>query len=60
MSRELTAVVAGHICLDIIPQFDTLLPGEFASLFQPGRLIEVGPAILSTGGARLEYRPGAA
>ena len=51
MSLELTAVVAGHICLDIIPQFDTLLPGEFASLFQPGRLIEVGPAILSTGGA---------
>ena len=51
MSLELSAVVAGHICLDIIPQFDTLLPGEFASLFQPGRLIEVGPAVLSTGGA---------
>jgi sugar/nucleoside kinase (ribokinase family) len=51
VSLELSAVVAGHICLDIIPQFDTLLPGEFASLFQPGRLIEVGPAVLSTGGA---------
>jgi len=51
MSLKLTAVVAGHICLDIIPQFDTLSPGEFASLFQPGRLIELGPAILSTGGA---------
>lgn len=39
------AIVAGHICLDIIPEIDhpfTLLPG---------RLFEVGPALLATGGA---------
>ncbi len=38
-------VVAGHICLDIIPKF--LSDAEIA----PGRLIEVGAADLSTGGA---------
>lgn len=39
------ALVAGHICLDIIPE----LGGHVA--FEPGRLIEAGPAVLSTGGA---------
>lgn len=39
------AVVAGHICLDIIPA----LPPYVA--FEPGRLVEAGAATLSTGGA---------
>src|SRR5450756_407654 len=39
------AVVAGHICLDIIPEIDH--PFELT----PGRLFEVGPPILGTGGA---------
>ncbi len=39
-------VVAGHICLDIIPT----LTGD-APLLAPGRLVEAGPAVLSTGGA---------
>ncbi len=43
-------VVAGHICLDITPDF-----GERSvhldSLFVPGRLSEVGNAAMSTGGA---------
>jgi sugar/nucleoside kinase (ribokinase family) len=39
------AVVAGHICLDIIPT----LVGD-ALVFAPGRLIEAGKAILATGG----------
>lgn len=41
----LDALVAGHICLDIIPA----LQGKVS--FEPGRLIEVGAATLSTGGA---------
>jgi len=40
-----SAVVAGHICLDIIPDIDH--PFEL----DPGRLYEVGAATLSTGGA---------
>jgi sugar/nucleoside kinase (ribokinase family) len=45
------AIVAGHLCLDIIPHFETG-PGEDpADYLLPGRLTEVGPATLSTGGA---------
>ncbi len=43
-------VVAGHICLDIIPE----LPDTGARLDQllaPGRLTAIGPATVSTGGA---------
>lgn len=43
-------VVAGHICLDVIPGLDHLAPGSFKDLFQPGRLITAGPALFSTGG----------
>lgn len=39
------AVVAGHICLDIIPHFD-----HHISL-DPGRLYEVGSPTIATGGA---------
>ncbi len=45
MLKNLDAVVAGHICLDIIP---TLHSHSFE--FDPGKLQEVGPAVLSTGG----------
>lgn len=38
-------VVAGHLCLDVIPEF------KGPSDILPGRLIEVGPARFSTGGA---------
>jgi sugar/nucleoside kinase (ribokinase family) len=44
-----SCVVAGHICLDVIP---TLLTKEnFESIFRPGRLLEAGPVVISTGGA---------
>jgi sugar/nucleoside kinase (ribokinase family) len=39
------AIVAGHACLDIIPQ---LVHDQLA--FTPGTLAEVGPATVSTGG----------
>ncbi len=42
--------VAGHVCLDIIPPFDGPKK-NFNKLILPGKLIEVGPAIISTGGA---------
>lgn len=46
-----SAVVAGHICLDIIPGFDTVPDGQFLSLLRPGKMITAGPATLATGGA---------
>ena len=39
------AVVAGHICLDVIPAIDHQI------VLEPGRLFEVGPATIATGGA---------
>jgi len=44
-------VVAGHICLDIIPQFTTDAGHSVTDYLAPGRMSEVGPAALSTGGA---------
>ena len=44
------AVIAGHICLDVIPDLSTQAGAEFDKLFQPGRLVEVGPVLFSTGG----------
>jgi sugar/nucleoside kinase (ribokinase family) len=45
------AVVAGHLCLDVIP---TLSVGSerrtFASMIRPSSLTVIGPVILSTGG----------
>jgi sugar/nucleoside kinase (ribokinase family) len=43
-------IVAGHICLDIIP---TIRGGQIGldALFVPGKLVDVGKAVISTGGA---------
>ncbi|KQX48807.1 carbohydrate kinase [Paenibacillus sp. Root444D2] len=43
-------IVAGHICLDIIP---TIRGGQIGldELFVPGKLVDVGKAVISTGGA---------
>ncbi len=45
MQKTCDAVVAGHICLDIIPS----IAHELIA-FSPGRLLEIGPALVSTGG----------
>ncbi len=43
-------VVAGHICLDIIPTLEQR-QSSIESLLQPGKLVKIGPAVISTGGA---------
>lgn len=43
-------VVAGHICLDVIPSLQ-IKEGGFQQAFMPGKLVETGAALLSTGGA---------
>jgi sugar/nucleoside kinase (ribokinase family) len=42
-------VVAGHICLDVIPTFPELISKPQTSI-EPGQLREVGPAAYMTGG----------
>ncbi len=43
--EPIEAIVAGHICLDIIPTLTGTTTG-----FAPGKLIEAGKALLATGG----------
>ena len=45
------AILAGHICLDIAPDFSSLEEGQFQRLFQPGRLLQTNTINLSTGGS---------
>ncbi len=47
----MTVIVAGHICLDIIPQLSGMSREAFERSFTPGHLVECGPTALSTGGA---------
>jgi sugar/nucleoside kinase (ribokinase family) len=42
-------VVAGHVCLDVIPAFGERSGGA-ESIFAPGGLVGVGPALTTTGG----------
>lgn len=45
------AIVAGHLCLDIIPDLSQVAEGRFFDLFRPGQLIQIGAATIATGGA---------
>ena len=48
----LDAVVAGLLCLDISPDLKSLAkPVRLNEIFAPTRLTNIGPAVLSTGGA---------
>jgi sugar/nucleoside kinase (ribokinase family) len=50
VTESFDAVVAGHLCLDVIPDLTAISKERFAQAFLPGRLTEVGPATLGTGG----------
>lgn len=44
-------MVAGNLVLDITPRFPAADKFDFGRMFSPGKLIHVGEAVLSTGGA---------
>lgn len=48
MKRLFDIVVAGHLCLDLLPQMNHL---KLSALTMPGHLFETGPMYFSTGGA---------
>ncbi len=50
MTDFIDAVVAGHLCLDVLPDLSRIRPDAFERLFQPGRLLDIGPATFVTGG----------
>lgn len=44
-------IVAGHICIDITPVFPDKKTSNIGDVLQPGKLIQMGRAEVSTGGA---------
>ncbi len=46
---KLTTVVAGHVCLDVIPQF-LRRASRLDELFVSGKLVDMGPAVVAPGG----------
>jgi sugar/nucleoside kinase (ribokinase family) len=49
MTREIDAVIAGHICFDVIPTFPKGAD-KIADLLIPGTLVNMGEVTTSTGG----------
>ena len=47
--KSVEVIVAGHICLDILPDFTQHMSGS--DMLVPGKLTAVGPATLAIGGA---------
>lgn len=45
------AIVAGHICLDVIPDMSGRSQDRIETILQPGRLVAVGPVNYFTGGS---------
>ena len=51
MKKRIDVIAAGHICLDIIPEFISGEKRTTKELFVPGKLINIDRASLSTGGS---------
>ena len=50
MSRPYDVMVAGHLCLDIIPRFKETGASKIEEIMRPGKLVNVKQAKISTGG----------
>ncbi len=50
MSRPFDVMIAGHLCLDVIPRFPDTGAKTIGEIMQPGRLVNVGEVGISTGG----------
>ncbi|OHB59039.1 MAG: hypothetical protein A2Y12_18355 [Planctomycetes bacterium GWF2_42_9] len=50
MNRSYDVMVAGHLCLDIIPLFPDTGARQIQEILSPGKLVNVGNAKISTGG----------
>jgi sugar/nucleoside kinase (ribokinase family) len=50
--REIDVIAAGHLCLDMIPAFDTEgTADKVGDILRPGTLIHMGPMTFGTGGS---------
>lgn len=48
---EKKVIVAGHICLDVTPVFQTKKADKIEQILSPGKLLQMGEADVHTGGA---------
>ena len=48
--KDIDVVVAGHICLDMFPEFIATKKISLEDLFVPGKLINISKMRISTGG----------
>jgi sugar/nucleoside kinase (ribokinase family) len=50
MSVQFDIMVAGHLCIDIIPRFPNMGSKLISEILRPGKLVNVAEATISTGG----------
>ena len=50
MPRKHDAMLAGHLCIDVIPQFPDTGATQISEILRPGTLVNIGEATISTGG----------
>lgn len=50
MAASFDIVVAGHLCLDLIPKFPATGATALADILLPGKLVNIGECVVSTGG----------
>jgi len=50
VSKDFDIMVAGHLCLDIIPRFYDTGARKIEEIMRPGKLVNVAEATISTGG----------
>lgn len=50
MSKNYDVMVAGHLCLDIIPLFKDTGKTDISQIMRPGKLVNIGQAAISIGG----------
>jgi sugar/nucleoside kinase (ribokinase family) len=50
VSREYGVMIAGHLCIDIIPRFPDTGARQISEILRPGKLVNVEDAAISTGG----------
>jgi DhnA family fructose-bisphosphate aldolase class Ia len=51
MTSSFDAVIAGHMCLDVLPGLSGADREPFEKIFRPGHLLASGPVSFTTGGA---------
>lgn len=49
-ARQFDIMVAGHLCLDLIPQFGDILAHRVGEILSPGKLVQLKQCLISTGG----------